>query len=264
MKKYFHIYKASLINELQYARGFLLSFIGVAIHIFVFFALWQYLYSTGQKEIINGYSLVQMIWYVTFTEFLTGFSSSTILRKTPTNEIVSGNIAYTINKPYSYTGYIFSIYFAESTVRGIINLICSIVLGMVLIGFIPGFNILYIPFIAISLFLGSIIAALIRLTISYTSFWVENSEPFQWLFKTIFLVFGVTFPVEMFPLWLQPVIKLSPVYAALSGPCKLIVDFNISEFFVVLAAQTFYILLLIFINSLVFKKGAGKVNVNGG
>ena len=264
MKKYFHIYKASLLNELAYARGFLLSFIGVSIHIFVFFALWQYLYSSGEKEIINGYSLVQMIWYVTFTEFLTGFSSSTILRKTPTNEITSGNIAYTINKPYSYTGYIFSIYFAESTVRGIINLICSLVLGTVLVGSLDNFSFINIPFIALSLFLGSIIAALIRIMISYTSFWVENSEPFQWLFKTIFLIFGVTFPVQMFPMFLQPIIKASPVYAALSGPCSMVVNFNMNEFIFILVVQVFYIFILSIIVSFVFRKGAKNINVNGG
>ena len=264
MKKYFHIYKASLINELQYARGYLISFVGVTIHIFVFFALWKYLYSSGQKEMINGYTLAQMIWYVTFTEFLTGFSSSGKIRKTPKNEIMSGNIAYTINKPYSYTGYIFSIYFAESTIKGMINLICSLVLGSILIGVIPNFNPLYIPLMIISLFLGSMIAAFIRLTISYLSFWVEDAEPFQWLFKTTFLVFGVSFPVEMFPLWLQPIVKVSPVYAALSGPCKLVVDFNINEFFTVLIAQVFYITILFLINQLVFMKGAKRVNVNGG
>ena len=80
--------------------------------------------------------------------------------------------------------------------------------------------------------------------ISYTSFWVENSEPFQWLFKTIFLIFGVTFPVQMFPMFLQPIIKASPVYAALSGPCSMVVNFNMNEFIFILVVQVFYIFIL--------------------
>ena len=145
MRKYFSIYKATLLEELQYTKGMFLSFIGTGIHIFIFFALWKYLYSSGEKSIISGYTFAQMIWYVTFTEFLTSFSSSNIIRKTPTSDIVSGNIAYTINKPYSYTGYIFSRFFAESTIKMVINLLCSILLGIILIGPLNTFQIKYLP-----------------------------------------------------------------------------------------------------------------------
>lgn len=264
MRKYIEVYKATLMEEMQYAKGFFMNFIGTSIHIFIFFALWKFLYSSGGKEVINGYTFVQMIWYVTFTELLTSFSSSNIVRKTPTNDIAGGNIAYVLNKPYSYTGYIFSRFFAESTIKGIVNLICSLILGLVLIGPLETFNLKFLPLIIITMFFATIIAALIRLIISYLSFWVENSEPFQWLFKTIFLIFGVTFPLEMFPIWLQPVIRYSPVYAALSGPCKMIVNFNINEYFAVILSQVFYIVLLVLIVSVEYKKGVKKVNVNGG
>lgn len=264
MRKYIEIYKATLMEELQYAKGFLLNFIGTLIHIFIFFALWKYLYSSGEKSMINGYTLVQMIWYVTFTELLTSFSSSNILRKTPTNDIVSGNIAYILNKPYSYTGYIFARFFAESTIKGIINLICSLIFGLILIGPLKTFDIKFLPLMILSMILAMIIAALIRLIISYLSFWVENSEPFQWLFKTVFLIFGVTFPLEMFPLYLRPIIRYSPVYAALSGPVKMIIKFNTNEYLGVILSQIFYVVVLIIILKLEYRKGARKLNVNGG
>ena len=264
MRKYLSIYKATLLEELQYAKGMFLSFIGTGIHIFIFFALWKYLYSSGEKSIISGYTFAQMIWYVTFTEFLTSFSSSNIVRKTPTSDIVSGNIAYTINKPYSYTGYIFSRFFAESTIKMIINLLCSILLGIILIGPLNTFQIKYLPLIILIMFLAVIIASLIRLIISYFSFWIENSEPFQWLYKTVFLIFGVTFPLEVFPVWLQPLIRYSPVYAAVSGPVKMLVNFNINEFYGVLVSQLFYVFILIFIITIEYKKGVKKLNVNGG
>ena len=61
MRKYFSIYKATLLEELQYTKGMFLSFIGTGIHIFIFFALWKYLYSSGEKSIISGYTFAQMI-----------------------------------------------------------------------------------------------------------------------------------------------------------------------------------------------------------
>lgn len=264
MRKYFEVYKATLMEKLQYSKGIFLNFIGTAIHIFIFFALWKFLYSSGERSVINGYTFSQMIWYVTFTEFLTDINSSNVIRKVPTNDIIDGNIAYALNKPYSYTGYIFSRFFADATVKGIICLLCSIFLGLILIGPLQGFNFAFLPFIIITIFLAIVIAALIRLIISYLSFWVENSDPFQWLYKTVFLIFGVTFPLEMFPLWLQPIIRYSPVYAAISGPSKMIVNFDINEYVLVILSQLFYIILLALIVNIEYRKGVKKVNVNGG
>ena len=264
MRKYIYIYKTSLLEHINYAKGILMAFIGNIIHIFIFFALWKYLYSSGQEEIINGYTLIQMLWYVTFTEFVTGFTSSSILRKGPSEEIINGNIAYTINKPYNYTLYVFSRFFAESTVRTVVNLTSSIIVALLFIGPLKSFNIIYLPLMVISIILGVIIAGLIRLIISYSSFWVENVEPFQWLYKTLLVIFGVTFPVSMFPGVIANVIKVSPIYAAISGPCSMIVNFNINEYKYLIIAQILYVAILGFLSLFIFKKGEKKLNVNGG
>ena len=264
MKKYITLYKATIMEAMQYAKGFMMNSIGIAIHVFIFFVLWQYLYSSGDRSVINGYTLNQMIWYVAFTEFLVGFSSSNVVRKTPTSDIMGGNIAYVLNKPYSYTGYIFSRYYAEGTIRGIINLLCSLIIGLVLIGPLEGFNVIYLPLIIITFFLGITIAALVRLIISYMSFWVENSEPFQWLYKTILLIFGVTFPLGMFPTWLQPIIRYSPVYTIMSGPVEMLIKFNMNTYIGVIVSQIIYIVILSLILTIEYKKGVKKVNVNGG
>ena len=39
MRKYIEVYKATLMEEMQYAKGFFMNFIGTSIHIFIFFAL---------------------------------------------------------------------------------------------------------------------------------------------------------------------------------------------------------------------------------
>lgn len=74
----------------------------------------------------------------------------------------------------------------------------------------------------------------------------------------------MTFPLEVFPVWLQPVIRYSPVYAAVSGPVKMLVNFNINEFYGVLVSQLFYVFILVLIITIEYKKGVKKLNVNGG
>lgn len=65
-------------------------------------------------------------------------------------------------------------------------------------------------------------------------------------------------------MYIRPIIRYSPVYAALSGPVKMIINFNINEYLGVILSQLFYIVLLIIILKFEYKKGARKLNVNGG
>jgi len=69
MKKYLYIYKTTLIENLSYIPNILLGFINFIVMMFIFLNLWEYMYSDS-SQIINGYTMEQMIWYVLITETL--------------------------------------------------------------------------------------------------------------------------------------------------------------------------------------------------
>lgn len=69
MKKYLFIFKSELMSNLQYIFNIIIGFITYFIILFTFLNLWQYIYSDS-NEIINGYTMNQMIWYVIITEIL--------------------------------------------------------------------------------------------------------------------------------------------------------------------------------------------------
>src|SRR5574344_996641 len=107
MRKYLYIFKSELMSNFQYVFNILSGFIGYLVMMFIFLNLWQYIYS-DPNELINGYSMNQMIWYVIFAEVLYMSISGRKLSRKISNDVKSGNIAYNINKPYSYIGYIIS------------------------------------------------------------------------------------------------------------------------------------------------------------
>ena len=79
MKKYLHIYTTTLIESVQYISSVFISFISFSVIIYVFINLWQYIYQ-DPNELINGYSVNQMIWYVLITEILwCGTKNKTLL-----------------------------------------------------------------------------------------------------------------------------------------------------------------------------------------
>ena len=78
------------------------------------------------------------------------------------------------------------------------------------------------------------------------------------------MLFGLFFPPEFFSASLQPFITYSPVYAMMSGPCKLMANFSWDLFLKVSISQLVYIAVFVIIGLIIYKIGTKKVNIHGG
>ena len=263
MKKYIFIFKATLMESLQYVLNIILGFVTFFVMLFVFMSLWKYMYSDS-SNLINGYSLNQMVWYVIITEIMWYGTRNKTLTNQISNDIKSGTIAYGINKPYHYILYMIARHLGEITIQFFLYLGIGILIGLLFVGTLPDFNILHLPLVAIVFFLGMMINSLLRMSISIVSFWIEDSTPFHWIYDKMILVIGTLFPVEMFPFWAQPIIKLSPIFVVTYGPAKLVIDFGMGMFFRVLLTQCIYFIISLLLLMGLYQKGVKKLNVNGG
>ena len=96
MKKYLFIFKFELMSNLQYIKNILTSFVIYFMMLFIFLNLWKYIYS-DPSEIINGYTLNQMIWYVIAAEVLWGtLSGRKLCKEISPNKTVEGSIVGTL------------------------------------------------------------------------------------------------------------------------------------------------------------------------
>lgn len=263
MRKYLYIYKATLIENLTYIPNILLGFVNFIVMMFVFLNLWEYIYSDS-SQVINGYTMSQMIWYVLITETLWFGTRNKTLMKQINQDIKSGNIAYNINKPYNYVFYIIAKHLGEITIKFIAFSIIGIIMGLVFVGPIQNFNIINLPLIIATILLGVLINSVLRIAISLISFWIEDSTPFHWVYDKLILVVGTLFPIEMFPTFIRPILQCTPIFVVTYGPAKLLIDFTIGKFIQVLIAQIIYLIITIVVVLILYKKGAKKLNVNGG
>ena len=263
MKKYLYIFKTELMSNLQYAFDILIGFISYCIMIFIFLNLWQYVYS-DPNELINGYSMNQMIWYVIITEILWMSLGGRKLCKKICDDVRSGNIAYNINKPYNYVEYSLSNHLGLVTIRFILVTILGMILGLLFLHSIPVQSIVQVIAVIISCFFATVINILLITSLGLISFFIEDANPFYWIYSKMILVVGTLFPIEFFPQVLQPIIKYSPIYVVSYGPAKLFVDFSIDSFIGIIIAQIIYIIIGFSICHLIYNKGVRKLNVNGG
>ena len=106
MKKYFYIYKTSFIEAITYIPSILFKFVSFFVMMFILFNLWEYMYS-DPNELINGYTMGQMTWYVIVTEILWMSLGGRKLCRKISDDVRGGNIAYNLNKPYNYLSFIY-------------------------------------------------------------------------------------------------------------------------------------------------------------
>lgn len=263
MKKYLNVIKTTFNDTLQYSSSLIFRFIGFAVVMSVLISLWNFLYS-DPNTLINGYSFNQMIWYLLLAEIITFGSGSKVATDEIKNTIKSGNIAYQVTKPYNYIIYIICKFIADTIIRFILFLITAVILGLTFAGPIEGFNpISLIPAIPV-FFFAVLIFGMVRILISLSAFWVEDSHPFQMVYQKFVLIFGVLFPLEMFPKVIQTIIKFTPVYGVSYGPAKLLIDFNLDILTSVLLSQIITIIVVSCLLAIVYRRGVKKLNVNGG
>lgn len=251
------------MTNLQYIFDILIGFISYCIIIFIFLNLWKYIYS-DQSKLINGYNMNQMIWYVILTEILWMSLGGRKLCAKICDDVRSGNIAYNINKPYNYVEYILSNHLGLVTIRFILLTLLGIVLGIIFLGSIPNLSILQISGVIISCIFATVINILLITFLGLISFFIEDANPFYWLYSKAILVVGTLFPIEFFPNIIQPIIKMSPIYVVSYGPAKLFVAFKLSNFLEIIIAQIIYLIISFAICHLIYNKGVKKLNVNGG
>lgn len=261
--KYTMVYRAVVMENLQYVVNIVLGFASYFIMIFVLMNLWNYMYG-ADGERIAGYTRVQMIWYVMMTEMIWfGARSATVTRQA-SMDIRGGNIAYMVNKPYYYPFYILAKYTGEWSVQLPLYAALALIMGIVMVGRLPYFRLSILPAVSLCIVLGITINAVFKLSISLLSFWIEDALPFQWLYDKMILVVGVIFPIEIFPDKLQPLFKMTPIYTVCYGPAKLIVDFSVEKCLEILAVQSFYLAAGSALMCFIYKKGVKKLYVNGG
>ena len=263
MRKYYYIFKANIMSNLQYIFNIMISFINYFILIFIYLNVWQYIYSDPSK-LIYHYSVQQMVWYVIITEMLWFATSGRILCQSISNDVRSGNIAYNMNKPYSYIGYVLANHLGEILVSGLLYGTAGLIMGLILLGGVPTLSLAYIPFILIVIIFSVIINTMLITVVGLISFWIEDSSPFYWLYSKLLLVFGVFFPIEFFPKYLQGFLQYSPVYVIIYGPAKLFVDFSYINLFKIISVQTIYLVVAYLGCQYMYERGVRKLNVNGG
>ncbi len=257
--KYYEIWKINLVNNLMYMADFVSFAVFILIILFIFVQLWQAIYAT--KPLIEGFTMPMMIWYLLMTESIV--TSQSIIKEI-SKEIKSGDIAYTLNKPYNIIGY----HFAKSLSQFMIGFTITFSIGLILVySLVGGINIslVSLPFIALAVIFAFSINFLLSAALGLTSFWLEETSGIRFLYeKSVFTIGGMLAPLEIFPRWLSTISAKLPFSYIAYHPAKLFVMFSKEAFIKTVIGQIVYIAGAVIVVAIIYKIAIRKVNIHGG
>ena len=256
MKKYLEIFKYSLKQNMTFKFNYIFSIISLAIHLFVFNELWDYIL---QGKTAAGFTKTQLIWYITITEFIT-YSSIRSYSKI-SDMVKNGDIANLLIKPINFIKYKF-MEDISVIIKTIINVISIAIIGLVLTGPIEC-TFQSIMFTIMASLIGIVTQIFIQIFIGLLAFIIEETKG-VWLIiqKLSFLL--VFTPIEFYPELVQKIFYCIPTTYAVYVPARIFIGTDICTTLLLLGLSIFSMFAWYVGCNLLYSKGVRKINVNGG
>ncbi len=262
MTRYGFVLRIAARQQWVYRAELVMRAIQMVLFMGVFMALWSSAFGIGGESTIEGYSLVEMVWYLAMTETIT-LSGSRIFTEI-SEEVKAGNLAYTLARPLGYPWYQVANSLGGSVPRFVLNFLTATVvvgLGMRQTAGNPAGLLAFLGMAALALLLDALVAVLIGLS----AFWIEEVMPVFLIYqKLLFTVGGLFLPLEMFPDWLQRVSERLPFQFITYVPARAFVDFEPEFVLQAVTGQMIYIVILVGLVTLVWRRAQRRMVMHGG
>lgn len=261
--KYFEVAKINCKNVLAYPIQIFAWFPIFLLHVFLFYALYSTTYTFSSTQNLSGFSLAQTIWLLVLT-YICDNSYGGKWSRAIDEEVRSGALAYSLNRPFSYVLYHFCIVLGTSFPRFVANLF----LGAIITYFVAGplsVSLVQVSVTILCMLLGCTLNFLINFCIGIGAFWLENTEGIVWIVsKSRKILGGHMIPLYFLPISVRRFAEVLPFSMISYGPSLLLVSFSSALCYKVLMVQLAWIAIIGFLALLLFKQGVRNVSINGG
>jgi ABC-2 type transport system permease protein len=263
--KYFEVARINFTNCLTYPANMLSRSVLVCFRLWIMCQLYEASFSSLGIERIGGLTLSGVVWCLMFTQCLQ--SSCWVRPLLPfiiDEEVKSGTLAYSLNRPCSYVLFNYFGYLGRSLPNLLLNLFVASLATCLLIGPQTFELSAYGPALLLA-FLGFTLHFFISFAIGMLALWIEDTSAFSWLYHKGQLVLGgLVVPLSVFPDQLRNVMELMPFAQLFYAPARILVQFESELFLRFLFSQILWIALFGALAQTLFRLGSRNVAINGG
>lgn len=264
MKKYLIIIKNGLMMRMARRVNFIFTFIGNLFYVVLVYFLWKAIYGNTTTT-LNGMTFNQAFIYI-------GVASTIfILFQTYPDwylsfKIRSGDIVMDLLKPLDVQIQVWAYSMGGSLSKLITTTLpCLIVIfGIFRASLSFGLN---IPFFIISVVIAASLSYVFDFIIGITSFYTESIWGISVTKEALVLFLsGAIVPISFFPQNIQVVLRYLPFQAIYNIPLTILTSdtMGIVHYLSALLVQVGWLVVLVIISRLYYRKALGQLTINGG
>lgn len=263
VKKYGAVAKISFLNRLAYPVDTVMEIVFLTFIFAILFFLQRAAASCTPSSPIETLSLAQTMWTAFLSNIVAGERGKTIMHLL-NNEILSGQTAYQLNRPYSFMLFHLAQFVGGRLPSLIFCAVATAPLLYWLVG-LPPLTLGTFLLGAVMLCVGVLLSFFLQFCVGLSTFWVGNSAPLRWIYYQIVVVSsGMTVPLAFFPATLRTTLQLLPFSNISYGAARVIVGCSQTDLFWYVGLQLFWVVMIAFTSRAIFKAGVRNVVISGG
>ncbi|MBI4140981.1 ABC-2 family transporter protein [Candidatus Woesearchaeota archaeon] len=260
MTKYYTFAKVDILQKLMYIWNELFSGIFITIILFIFFHIWTTIFAG--KEVVQGFTLVQIMWYFALAEI--GVIAIGEWIDQVGEEVRTGTLATFLLKPMNYVGAKFAVYMGTALYKLLILGLFAFSIVYSLVGSI-NFSAEHIIFTFVTFILANILNFVLTMCMGLMAFWFEDVSALYWMYqKSIFVMGGLLAPLDVYPIWFREIVQYLPFSFITYAPAKLFAQFNADMAIVTIAGQLVWIAFGVMALYFIYRRGIKQVVIHGG
>lgn len=213
MRKYWHVLKVGIQNNLTYRFNFLARTVFGFLPLIAVLYIWRTIYSgKGPESLIGGYTLAQMISYYLLTTIVDALTAVNEDDWQIAADIKDGNISQFVLKPIDYLVYRLFLFFSgRATYLAVAAVPLAIFVLCLRQYFVLPPDWAMLGVFLVSTFLTALLQFFISYTMAMLAFWVLEVSTFIFIvFAFEYIASGHMFPLDILPSGLAQILKFTP------------------------------------------------------
>jgi ABC-2 type transport system permease protein len=214
VRKYFKIFRASLVERLTYRGDFLFGTLLRFLPMLTTILLWSAIYAGAGKKTLSGFSFNEMIAYLLLVNIARMFSSMPGLAGGIARDIREGTLKKYLLQPLDMIGYLVSYRVAHKVSYIISSAIPYAILFFIcrkfFVGLVPTDPVIWAGFLT-SLVLAFLVGFFFETCVGMVGFWFLEVTSLLYIVMTLnFFISGQMLPLDLLPTFWANLLKSLP------------------------------------------------------
>ncbi|GIW79652.1 MAG: ABC transporter permease [Gemmatales bacterium] len=266
-RKYFNIYRTSLMERVTYRGDFFLRSILRFLPLITTILLWRAVYAGSGKTTLSGFAYNEMIAYLLLVHVSRMFSSMPGLATNIARTIREGELKKYLLQPVDMIGFLLSYRIAHKSAYIVTVSLPYGLLFFVCRGYFPGWPdpttmVAYV----LALILGFFIGFFFECSMGMVGFWMLEVSSLLYIVNTMnFFLSGHMFPLDLLPGFWVAVLKALPFHYMAYFPAAIFLGkVNPDDLPRALAIEFLWVIIFVVMARCLFRFGVKRYSAYGG